>query len=143
MNGDDFLYLRLFAWFSLRNLSRHKGRALAVLLGIALGAAVFTSMRLIAVHATVESFSRSMDLIAGAGTSPWRCPADAFPIRWSLPLLRHPAVRTASPLLSAYVRPAEWEEPFLLIGFDPILDRDLRPWTFSSEARTTGLASPI
>ena len=59
------LYLRLFNWFTLRNLRNHMGRALAVLLGIALGAAVFTSVRL-AVYANLDSFSRSMDMIAGA-----------------------------------------------------------------------------
>ncbi len=133
------LYLRLFAWFSLRNLSRHKGRALAVLLGIALGAAVFTSMRL-AVHATVESFSRSMDLIAGAGDITVALPGGRVPDSLVADLLRQPAVQTASPILSTYVRPLEWEEPFLLIGFDPILDRDLRPWTYSPEDRSTGWA---
>jgi putative ABC transport system permease protein len=133
------LYLRLFAWFSLRNLSRHKGRALAVLLGIALGAAVFTSMRL-SVHATVESFSRSMDRIAGTGDITVALPGGRVPDTLVAALLRQPAVRTASPMLSAYVRPVAWDEPFLLIGLDPILDRDLRPWTFSSDARTSGSA---
>jgi putative ABC transport system permease protein len=42
--------------------------------------------------------------------------------------MRHPAVQTASPILSTYVRPADRETPFLLIGLDPVLDRDLRSW---------------
>ncbi|RJQ65882.1 MAG: FtsX-like permease family protein [Desulfobacteraceae bacterium] len=123
-----FLYLRLFAWFSLRNLRGHTGRALAVLLGIALGAAVFTSVRL-AVHATVGSFARSMDLIAGSADATLVQPGGRVPDALVAALLRHPAVRSASPLLSAYVRPAGRQDPFLLIGFDPLLDRDLRGWT--------------
>jgi putative ABC transport system permease protein len=55
-------FFRLFIWFSFRNLRRHPGRALTVLLGIALGAAVFTSVRL-SVHASLDSFGKSMELI--------------------------------------------------------------------------------
>jgi hypothetical protein len=33
-------FFRLFIWFSLRDMRKHMGRALTVLLGIALGAAV-------------------------------------------------------------------------------------------------------
>ena len=57
-------FLRLLIWFSLRHLRRHRWRAVAVLLGIALGAAVFTSVR-IAINASLDSFSRSMDMVAG------------------------------------------------------------------------------
>ena len=59
-----FFFLRLFAWFSLRDMRKHKGRAATVLLGIAMGAAVFSSVRL-SVNASLDSFTRSMDLIAG------------------------------------------------------------------------------
>jgi putative ABC transport system permease protein len=129
------LYMRLFVWFTLRNLGRHKGRALAVLLGIALGAAVFTSVRL-AVHATVGSFTRSMDLIAGAADITVVQPGGRVPDALVAALLRHSAVRTASPLLSAYVRPDDRAEPFILIGLDPILDRNLRSWSDASETGT-------
>ena len=57
-------FFRLFIWFSLRNLQKHSGRALTVLLGIALGTAVFTSVRL-SVSASLDSFTQSMDMIAG------------------------------------------------------------------------------
>ena len=125
-------YLRLFGWFTLRHLRGHWARTLAVLLGIALGAAVFTSVRL-AVHATLDSFSRSMNLIAG--DSDWTLirPGGRVPDRLLAALMRHPAVQTASPVLSTYVRPAGRETPFLLIGLDPVLDRDLRSWAGQSE----------
>jgi putative ABC transport system permease protein len=41
-----FFFLRLFIWFSLRDMRKHMGRVATVLLGIALGAAVFSSVRL-------------------------------------------------------------------------------------------------
>ncbi len=57
-------FLRLFTWFSVRQLRMHPWRVLAVLVGIALGAAVFTSVRL-AVDASLDSFTRSVDHITG------------------------------------------------------------------------------
>ena len=122
------VYLRLFGWFSMRHLNAHWVRTLAVLLGIALGAAVFTSVRL-AVHATVESFARSMDQIAGNSDLTLVRPGGRVPDTLVSALMRHSAVRAASPVLSAYVRPADQEIPFLLVGIDPVLDRDLRTWS--------------
>lgn len=120
-------YVRLFVWFSWRNLRRHATRTLAVLLGIAIGAAVFTSVR-IAINATLESFSRSMDLISGTSDVTLIQPGGRLPDSLVAPLLNHPDVKAVSPMLSAYVRPANKEIPFLLIGFDPILDRQFRSW---------------
>ncbi|WP_034628312.1 FtsX-like permease family protein [Desulfocurvibacter africanus] len=57
-------FFTLQARFGLRHLRRSFWRTLAVVLGIGLGAAVFTSVRL-AVDASLESFTRSMDLLAG------------------------------------------------------------------------------
>ncbi len=132
-------FLRMFAWFNLRHLRTHPFRALTVLLGIALGASVFTSVRL-AVHATVESFSRSMDLIAGRADAGVVAAGGRVPDALVAPLLRHPAVQSASPVLSAYVRPAEEAEPFLLIGVDPVLDRDLRAWSLPQNASSARLS---
>jgi len=132
------VYLRLFGWFSLRHLKGHWARTLAVLLGIALGAAVFTSVRL-AVHATIDSFSRSMDQIAGNSDLTLVRPGGRVPDRLVSTLMRHSAVRAASPVLSAYVRPADQETPFLLIGIDPILDRDLRTWNIQSPDSRSGV----
>lgn len=130
--------LRLFHWFTLRHLRSNWARTGAVLLGIALGAAVFTSVRL-AVHATLDSFTRSMDLIAGDSDLTLVRTGGRVPDRLVAALMTHPAVRTASPVLSAYVRPADRETPFLLIGIDPILDRDLRTWTVQSPGQGTAV----
>ncbi len=130
-------YLRLFTWFTLRHLVGHWSRTLAVLLGIALGAAVFTSVRL-AVHATLDSFSRSMDLIAGSSDSTVVRPGGRVPDTLVANLLQHPSVHTASPVLSAYVMPKDNKVPFLLIGIDPVLDRDLRTWAVDATSRSTG-----
>jgi putative ABC transport system permease protein len=121
-------FFRLFIWFSFRNLRRHPGRTLTVLLGIALGAAVFTSVRL-SVHASLDSFSKSMELIAGRADKVLVQPGGLVPEEIISRLLKHPYIESASPFLTTYVRPANNEaDPFLLIGFDPILDRTIRSW---------------
>ncbi|MFP4032981.1 MAG: ABC transporter permease, partial [Desulfococcaceae bacterium] len=130
-------FLRLFRWFSLRRMARHPARAAAVLLGVALGAAVFTSVRL-AVHASVDSFSRSMDRLAGQSDQVLLRPGGRVDDAIIADLLTHPAVADASPVLQTYVLPdlsdSSSNEPFLLLGFDPILDRDLRDWETGGEA---------
>jgi len=123
-----FFFFKFFIWFSLRNMRKHPGRALTVLFGIALGAAVFTSVRL-SIHASLDSFTKSMDLIAGRADRVLSRPGGRVPEELIPGVLRHPAVKSASALLSTYVRPArQGADPFLLIGFDPILDRPLRTW---------------
>jgi putative ABC transport system permease protein len=121
-------FLRLFIWFSFRNLCNHPGRALAVLLGIALGASVFTSVRL-SIHASLTSFSNSMELIAGRADQVLIRPGGYVPEGIVARLLKHPLVKSASPFMSTYVRPSlEGADPFLLIGLDPVLDRAFRAW---------------
>ena len=128
-------FFKFFIWFSFRNMRKHPVRALTVLFGIALGAAVFTSVRL-SIHASLESFSNSMDVITGRAERVLFQPGGHVPEQLIAGLLRHPAVRNASPLLSTYVRPAsEGAHPFLLIGIDPILDRSLRNWQINAQTK--------
>jgi len=127
-------FFRLFAWFSLRNMRKHPGRALTVLFGIALGAAVFTSVRL-SIHASLDSFTKSVDLITGRADRVVSQPGGRVPEELIAVLLRHPAVKGASAVLTTYVKSSKNEaDPFLLIGFDPILDRPLRSWQISEKA---------
>ena len=127
-------FFRLFTWFSLRHMRRHLGRALTVLFGIALGAAVFTSVRL-AVNASLDSFAKSMNLIAGRADHVLTRPGGYVPEDLMSKLLNHPAIQNASPVLTTYTRVAQQDaEPFLLIGFDPILDRPLRDWKVTQKS---------
>ncbi|MGD9056275.1 MAG: ABC transporter permease [Desulfobacterales bacterium] len=126
-------FFRLFIWFSLRNMRNHMGRAATVLLGIALGAAVFTSVRL-SVNASLDSFTKSMDLIAGRADHVLARPGGYVPENLMAKLSKHPMIRSASPVLSTYTRVSqEGAEPFLLIGFDPILDRPMRDWRIDNQ----------
>ncbi|WP_373500515.1 ABC transporter permease [Desulfococcus sp.] len=140
--GRLMFLLRLFGWFSLRNFRLHRSRTVAVVLGIALGAAVFTSVRL-SINASVDAFGRSMDRIAGRADWTVARPGGRVPEAWVAFLLRHPAVDSASPLLQTYVRPASGPgAPFLLIGLDPLLDRPFREWTPERAAKKASGNAP-
>jgi putative ABC transport system permease protein len=115
-------------------MKKHLGRALAVLLGIAMGAAVFTSVRL-SIHAALDSFTRSMDVIAGSADRVLVQPGGRVPEEWAAKLLQFPVVRAVSPVLTTYIRLADKKsEPFLLIGIDPIMDRRFHKWQISEQS---------
>ena len=131
------LFLRLYYWFSLRYMRLHPVRALIVVLGIALGAAVFTSVRL-SVHATIDSFSRSMDRIAGRSDLVLFQPGGRVPEELMVKVIRHPDVAAATAFMTIYVEAlTESGEPFLLVGLDPVLDREFRKWSAHSGKSAT------
>jgi putative ABC transport system permease protein len=123
-------FARLFRLLHLRHLLRFRGRTLAVVLGIALGAAVFTGVRL-AVHASLTTFSRSVELVAGRADRALVRPGGRVPETLLAPLLSQPAVAAATPVMSAYVHATtggSQHAVFLLLGIDPLLDRTFRSW---------------
>lgn len=131
------LVFRLWIWFTFRHMRLHFRQVLAVLLGIGLGAAVFTSVRL-AVSASVHSFSRSMESIAGK--SDWTVISSGGRIPETLvaELLKNPAVLHASPIMTTYARAAERPDSvFMLIGIDPVLDRPFRTWQVSPSSASS------
>lgn len=132
-------FLKLFYWFSFRQIARHRFRAVAVLVGIALGAAVFTSVR-IAVRASLDAFSRSLDLVAGEADVTVSRPGGRIPETVIPLLLKHSAVGAVSPFSSVYVREDQpGASSFLLVGIDPVMDREFRSWQVSEEdGNTTG-----
>ncbi len=127
-------FLKLFLWFNLRQVRRQPWRALAVVLGIALGAAVFTSVR-ISVHAALDSFTRSMDAITGRADLVVTLPGGRVPEAWVTQLRRVPGLAAVAPVLTTYTRDVAGGRPFMLVGIDPLLDRDMRDW---EEGRASG-----
>jgi putative ABC transport system permease protein len=133
------LFLRLFRWFSLRQLQKHKAHTIIVLVGIALGAAVFTSVRL-SINASIDAFTRSVNQVTGKSDGVIVRSGGRVPENILQDLIKHPSVLNASPLLTTYVRESKHlGEPFLLIGLDPLLDRTLRTW--HRDQKTTSLRS--
>jgi putative ABC transport system permease protein len=131
-------FLRLLIWFILRQWRFQPWRILAVLVGIALGAAVFTSVRL-AVDASLDSFTRSMNYISGSAEWTVTKPGGRIPEDLVARLSAHPAVETASPLLISYVSLSrESGESFMLIGLDPVSAYPLRQWQIEAPQQEAG-----
>lgn len=120
--------LRLFYWFSLRQIIRHRLRVLMVLLGIALGAAVFTSVRL-AVRASLDAFSSGVAILAGDADGVVTRPGGRVAEKTMAILGRQPAIGAMAPFSKAYVREERPDsDVFLMVGIDPLLDRSFRSW---------------
>jgi len=116
----------LLRYLSLRHLLQDPWRTAIVILGVAVGASVFLSVRL-AVDASVDSFAKSMDHLIGKADYTVRSEGLGVPDDLLAALSSHPAVEHATPVLSAYVRfNDETHEPFLLVGIDPLAERDFR-----------------
>jgi putative ABC transport system permease protein len=120
-------FTRLFVWFSLRNMRRHPLHALIVLLGIALGAAVYTSVRL-SVAVSLQSFQNSVNLLSGRAQQTLVRPGGRVPEGLIARLLACAQVTAVAPFASTYVQPSDGGDPFLLVGIDPVLDRAFRQW---------------
>jgi putative ABC transport system permease protein len=126
-------FFKLFDWFILRQVRHHFWRALAVVLGIALGAAVFTSVR-ISVHAALDSFTRSMDAVTGRADRVVTQPGGRVPEEWVARLRRMSEVAAVTPVSTAYTRETAGGRSFLLVGIDPLLDRAVRTWQAAGAA---------
>lgn len=128
-----FMMLRIYGWFSLRYSRRHPWRVAAVVLGLSLGAGVFVAVRL-AVATSVRSFQQSMEAVTKNADFVVTRPGSRVPHEVLREILGRPFVKTASPVTSVTVRAhveksgAQKTAVVRLMGFDPILDRPLRPW---------------
>ncbi len=103
-------FFRLWVWFSFRELRGHAWRTVAVLLGISLGASVFTSVRL-ATNASIQSFANGMDAISGRADRTVTRPGGRLPEELVSVLLNSPDIIAASAFMSAYVRVEGGDEP--------------------------------
>ena len=117
--------LALFAAFNVRLYTQHKGRTVLVLLGVALGAAVFTSVRL-SVHASMEALNTSLEAFAGPADWVVSRPGRRMSDDVVTLLARHHGVEHLAPVLSVYVQDRASNTTLRVIGIDPFLERAFR-----------------
>jgi putative ABC transport system permease protein len=126
---------RLLRFFSFRHLREDPWRTVTVVLGVAIGASVFLSV-LLAADASVDSFSRSMDRLTGKADYAVRAEGVRVPDGLFAKVAAHPAVESAAPVLSAYVSfESQPDQPFLLIGIDPLSEEAFRDISWRQEDR--------
>ncbi|TYT74925.1 FtsX-like permease family protein [Desulfobotulus mexicanus] len=141
-----FFFFLLFR-ISLRHLLRQKLRTFAALLAIALGASVFSSVRM-AIDGAGESFSSSVTQVTGRADYHLTAGPEGIPEELMADFLHHPDVLAAAPFSSVYVLPdrqdKQGERPFLLMGLDPFLDTSFRQWEpVSSEEDSGGISELV
>jgi putative ABC transport system permease protein len=125
---------KLFWWFNGRRFRDNLVRNLAVLIGVGLGAAMFTSVRL-AVNASTDAFAESVSAATGRAEASVVATGGRVDERLLASILRVDGVAAAAPVLAVYVSPASGPDPvgqdqletyFKLVGIDPFLDAAFR-----------------
>jgi putative ABC transport system permease protein len=127
----------LFRWVSLRHLAGEWPRTLLTLLGVALGVAVFVSIRL-ANHSAMASFSDTVEAVAGRANLQVAAGGEGFDERLFTAVRRVPGVVAAAPAVQVDVLAAPgrrsggeevplgqrgaWQEALLVLGVDPLLE---------------------
>ncbi|MBI2371160.1 MAG: FtsX-like permease family protein [Deltaproteobacteria bacterium] len=113
----------MLAW---RHLWSGRARALATILGVALGVAVFTAVRL-ASESTLESFRRSLDVVAGRATLQVSAGEPGFDERLYLKVKGASGVRQAAPVIQAVAPMAGGQgEAVLVLGVDLLAEEAFR-----------------
>ena len=117
-------FLSLFLSFTVRAYKKHAGRTILVLLGVALGAGVFTSVRL-SVNASLEAMNSSLQAVTGPADYVISRPGRRMPDDTVRILAKHPGVERLAPILSVYVQEAGSGKTLRLVGVDPFMERSL------------------
>jgi len=91
----------LWRWVTLRHLFHGGGRTFLTLLGVALGVAVFVSIRL-ANHSAMASFAETVDTVAGKANLQIVSDSGGFDERFYPTLRRVPGVQATAPVVQAY-----------------------------------------
>ncbi|MFN3649177.1 MAG: FtsX-like permease family protein [Armatimonadota bacterium] len=128
----------VWRWVSLRHLFQEGGRTLLTLLGVALGVAVFVSIR-VANHSAMASFADTVDAVAGKANLQITADTGGFDERIFPKVRKVPGVQAAAPVVQVYAqaepgRPEvnavfqkDQEQPFretlLVLGIDLFSER--------------------
>lgn len=100
----------LFRWVSARHLLQEGGRSLLPLLGVALGVAVFLSVRL-ANRSAMASFADTVDSVAGRANLQVAGDSTGFDERVFPKVRSLPGVRAAAPVVQIYALAKLGDEP--------------------------------
>lgn len=91
----------IWRWITLRHLFHEGGRTLLTLLGVALGVAVFVSIRL-ANHSALASFSQTVDAVAGKANLQVAGDSNGFDERVFPRVRSAPGVTAAAPVVQVH-----------------------------------------
>ncbi len=138
-------FFHLVKKITFRHLRLNKMKTALVVIGIALGVAVFVSLQ-IAIHTAIESFNTTVDHVTGKANLQVTSQGRGFPEETYLRVKKVAGIKAATPVIQ-YVakidRPAG--EPLYLLGIDPFSDRQFRDYQFdeSNEDDLDFLKDPL
>ncbi|MBM3261909.1 MAG: FtsX-like permease family protein [candidate division Zixibacteria bacterium] len=140
----------LFHWITFRHLFQDRGRALLTLAGVAIGVAVFVSVRL-ANTSAMASFSDTVDAIAGSANLQIVADSEGFDETIFPSVRRTSGVTAAAPVVQTYVRarpgspppPTDrtddeagpYRETLLVMGIDVLLEAPFARYTGAANAQ--------
>src|SRR5438132_6221723 len=93
----------IWRWVSCRHLFQEGARSLLTLLGVALGVAVFVSIRL-ANHSAMASFAETVDTVTGKANLQVVSDSGGFDERVFPAVRKLPGVDAAAPVVQTYAR---------------------------------------
>ncbi len=149
----------LVRWLLARRLWQERWRTLLTLLGVALGVAVFVSIRL-ANHSALASFADTVDAVTGKANLQVQSTSDGFDEALYARLVRWPGVQAAAPIMqvSALAKPGgptpggalefdargPYTENLLLLGLDPLVEAPFVRYDPAAKAQagTSGSTEP-
>jgi putative ABC transport system permease protein len=126
----------LWRWISVRRWWEERWRVVLTVSGVALGVAVFVSIRL-ASHSALASFSDTVDAVTGRADLQLRGDSDGFDERVFAEVTRIPGVLGAAPVIETYALaragpppdvapgapPPRYDETLLVLGVDVFRER--------------------
>jgi len=131
--------IHLVRLFSLRHFSREKWKSGLTIVGIALGVAVFISIR-ISIHSALDAFRSTVDHVAGKTHLEVTSRAKGFDENLFLPIKNTEGVLAAAPIVQ-YVGQCSppISQPLLVLGIDVFSDRRFREYRFRGGAEEENL----
>ncbi|HTE16799.1 MAG TPA: ABC transporter permease, partial [Armatimonadota bacterium] len=146
--------LTLWRWVSLRHLFGEGARTLLTLLGVALGVAVFVSIRL-ANHSAMSAFAETVNTVAGKANLQVVADSEGFDERVFPAVRALPGVEAAAPVVQTYAlagrgaapgqrtfsagEKAPYKETLLVMGIDLFSERPFERYKPQGEGNLEAL----
>jgi putative ABC transport system permease protein len=125
--------IRLIRLFSLRHFLHEKWKSSLTIVGIALGVAVFISIR-VSINTTLDAFKSTVDHVAGRTHLEIASPGGGFDEKLFPGVQSTEGVLAATPLIQFVAQCGEpINEPLLVLGIDIFSDRAFRTYQFESQ----------
>jgi len=131
--------IHLIRLFSLRHFYLQKWNTALTLVGIALGVAVFVSIR-ISINSALGAFESTIDHVAGRTTLEITSPGSGFDENLFPLVANTKGVEAATPIVQSVVECAQHgHEPLLVLGIDIFSDQRFRSYRFGRDGEEDDL----